>query len=262
MLVVDRVVKRFVHSGQGAALDGVSLELAAGEFATVVGSNGAGKTTLLHVIAGGLLPDEGRVVVDGHEVTAWPQHRRAGWIGMVFQDPAAGTAGSLTVEENMVLALTAGRRRTLAPAVRPARREWVVESLRRLGMGLEQRLHVAVRHLSGGQRQALALLMAAARQPRVLLLDEHTASLDPQAAEAVLELTRQLVRDLGLTTLMVTHNLKHALTMGDRTVIMHRGRVVLDLRGERRRRMDVGDLAEAFRHACHEVLADDQMILA
>lgn len=262
MLRVERVVKRFAQSAQSAALDGVSLELAPGEFATVVGSNGAGKTTLLQVIAGSVAPDEGRVLVAGQEVTPWPQHRRAGWVGMVFQDPGAGTAGSLTVEENMVLAVTAGRRRTLLPAVRPGRREWVVHSLRMLGMGLEHRLDAPVRTLSGGQRQALALLMAAARRPRLLLLDEHTASLDPQAAEAMLHLTQQLVRDLRLTALMVTHNLKHALTVGDRTIIMHRGRVVLDLRGAERRRMDVADLAEAFRRACHEVLADDHLILA
>lgn len=244
------------------ALDGISLSLAEGEFVTVVGSNGAGKSTLLNVVAGSVLPDQGQVFIDGHDVTDWPEHRRAAFIGRVFQDPRAGTAGSLTVEENMVLAMTRGAPRGLAPALRPARRRAIVEALSRLGMGLERRLHVPVAHLSGGQRQALAVLMATIRSPRLLLLDEHTAALDPRAAETVLALTRQVVAERRLTTLMVTHNLKHALTVGDRTLLMHEGRIVLDLAGEQRQRMGVHDLMEAFRRACGDSALDDELILS
>lgn len=258
-------IRKVFHDGAldaRPALDGVSLSLVEGEFVTVVGSNGAGKSTLLNVVAGTVLPDQGQVFVDGRDVTAWPEHRRASFIGRVFQDPRAGTAGSLTVEENMVLAMTRGMPRGLAPALRPARRKVIVEALASLGMGLERRLDVPVAHLSGGQRQALAVLMATIRSPRLLLLDEHTAALDPRAAETVLALTRRVVAQHRLTTLMVTHNLKHALTVGDRTLLMHEGRIVLDLSGEQRRRMSVHDLMEAFRSACGDGALDDELILS
>lgn len=265
MLRLTGITKTFKESGSvedRPALAGVSLVLRAGEFATVVGSNGAGKSTLLNVVAGTVTPDAGRILVDGEDVTTWPEHRRAAFIGRVFQDPRAGTAGSLTIEENMVLAMTRGTRRGLSPALTRARRAVIVETLASLGMGLEHRLETPVAHLSGGQRQALAVLMATVRAPKLLLLDEHTAALDPRAAETVLELTRQVVARQGLTTLMVTHNLRHALSIGDRTLIMHEGRIVLDLAGEARRSMDVKDLMEAFRRACGESALDDRLVLS
>ncbi len=265
MLRLSGITKTFREGGAvdgRPALDGVSLVLRAGEFVTVVGSNGAGKSTLLNVVAGTVMPDAGQVHVDGQDVTGWPEHRRAAFIGRVFQDPRAGTAGSLTIEENMVLAMTRGIRRGLAPALTRARRAAITEALATLGMGLEHRLETPVSHLSGGQRQALTVLMATVRAPKLLLLDEHTAALDPRAAETVLELTRQVVARQGLTTLMVTHNLRHALTVGDRTLLMHEGRIVLDLAGEARRGMDVADLMEAFRRACGESALDDRLVLS
>ena len=265
MLRLVGVYKSFRDGGVAdarPALAGVSLNLGEGEFATVVGSNGAGKSTLLNVVAGTVVPDRGQVLVDGQDVTAWPEHRRAAFIGRVFQDPRAGTAGSLTVEENLVMAMTRGLRRGLRRALDRRRRQAIVEALAQLGMGLERRLDTPVAHLSGGQRQALAVLMATLRAPKLLLLDEHTAALDPRAAETVLALTRQVVRQGRLTTLMVTHNLRHALAEGDRTLLMHEGRIVLDLSGEARRRMSVGDLMEAFRRACGESALDDELVLS
>ncbi|MEW6045740.1 MAG: ATP-binding cassette domain-containing protein [Bacillota bacterium] len=264
MLRLVQVQKAFHDTSPDTrpALAGVSLHLTEGEFATLVGSNGAGKTTLLNVVAGSLLPDSGRVVIDGRDVTDWPEYRRSAFIGRVFQDPRAGTAGTLTVEENMVLAMTRGSRRGLALALQASRRREIAAALARLGMGLERRLQTPVNHLSGGQRQALAILMATMhRGTRLLLLDEHTAALDPQAAETVLELTRELVAASRLTTLMVTHNLKHALSLGDRTLLMHQGRIVLDLRGNQRRRMTLQGFMEAFRQACGEAALDDELVL-
>ena len=228
------------------ALDGVHLTLAAGEFLTVIGSNGAGKSTMLNTIAGKLTPDSGRVVLDGVDVTKQPDHRRAGQIGRVFQDPLAGTAPEMTIEENLSLAYSRGRRRGLRKGVTRAKREFFAQELASLELGLERRLTMKVGLLSGGQRQALSLLMATFSEPKILLLDEHTAALDPQRAELVTRLTAEAVERHRLTTVMVTHNMEQALQVGTRLVMMHEGRVVVDIAGERKERATVADLLSAF----------------
>ena len=228
------------------ALNAVDLDIAPAEHVVIVGSNGAGKSTLLNLVCGRYLPDVGSVSLDGEVVTDQPEHQRARRIGRVFQDPLAGTAAPMTIEENLALAerRSSGRR---FRRMRSSDREQHREQLSRLGMGLEDRLGNQVGSLSGGQRQALALLMAAVSKPDLLVLDEHTAALDPGAAERVLTLTNELVADEGLTTLMITHNMEHAVSTGDRTVMMHRGSVLFDVFGAERYEMTVGHLVERFR---------------
>ncbi len=235
-----------VGSEKVVALGGVDLALAEGEFVTVIGSNGAGKTSLLNVIAGSALPDEGRVRLRGRDVTAWPTHRRARWIGRVFQDPRQGTAAHLTVAENLALALRKGRKGLRFALTRP-RRVALRSELARLGVGLEDRLGESVACLSGGERQALTVLMATLSRPALLLLDEHTAALDPVNAERVLALTERLVRDGGIATLMVTHRMDQALAMGDRLVMLHKGRVLFDLPAAEKRALGVEGLVSLFR---------------
>jgi putative tryptophan/tyrosine transport system ATP-binding protein len=213
------------------ALRGIDLRLDEGEFVTVVGSNGSGKSTLLNTIAGVHFPDRGRVTIAGRDVTCEPEHRRAGLIGRVFQNPLDGTAATMRVEENLALALRRGQRRGLARGVGEDRRRTFRAALEPLEMGLEKRLHATVGLLSGGQRQALTLLMATLARPRVLLLDEHTAALDPAAAAQIEALTARLVAEQGLTTLMVTHNMQQALRLGSRTLMLHQGEIGLDLAG-------------------------------
>ncbi|GAB4307400.1 MAG: ABC transporter ATP-binding protein [Candidatus Bipolaricaulota bacterium] len=241
-----------------SALAGVEFALAEREFVTVIGSNGAGKTTLLNVIAGGARPDQGKVYLLGRDVTGWPTHRRARWIGRVFQDPRQGAAPSLTVAENLALASRKGRRGLRFPLTR-RRRTVVQEALAGLGMGLEERLSERVACLSGGERQALAVLMATLAQPRLLLLDEHTAALDPANAERVLAVTEDLVRAGGLATLMVTHRMDQALACGDRLVMLHRGRILLDLPSTEKRALAVEDLVRLFRQ---EGCAEDELLLS
>ncbi len=241
-----------------SALAGVDFALAEREFVTVIGSNGAGKTTLLNVIAGGARPDRGKVYLLGRDVTGWPTHRRARWIGRVFQDPRQGAAPCLTVAENLALASRKGRRGLRFPLTR--RRCTVLqEALAGLGMGLEERLSERVACLSGGERQALAVLMATLAQPRLLLLDEHTASLDPANAERVLAVTADLVRARGLATLMVTHRMDQALALGDRLVMLHQGRILLDLPSAEKRALAVEDLVRLFRQ---EGCAEDELLLS
>ena len=228
------------------ALDKVFLDLAPSEHVVIVGSNGAGKSTLLNLVCGRYLPDTGNILLDGEVVTDQPEHQRARRIGRVFQDPLAGTAGPMTIEENLALAerrLYGRRFRRIRGDQRTRQRE----NLSRLGLGLEDRLSNRVDSLSGGQRQALALLMASVSQPDLLVLDEHTAALDPGAAERVLRITNELVSDEGLTTLMITHNMDHAVSTGDRTVMMHRGSVLFDVHSEERAAMTVSDLVDRFR---------------
>jgi len=228
------------------ALDSISLRIARSEHVVIVGSNGAGKSTLLNLVCGRFLPDTGRILIDGEAVTDQAEHQRARRIGRVFQDPLAGTAGTMTIEENLALA----ERRSTGRRFRRIRRTQTDhhrEQLARLGLGLEERLSNQVDSLSGGQRQALALLMASISKPDLLVLDEHTAALDPGAAERVLRLTNELVAEEGLTTLMITHNMEHAVSTGDRTVMMHRGSVLFDLSGDERTKMTVTDLVERFR---------------
>jgi putative ABC transport system ATP-binding protein len=243
------------------ALREIDLSVPAGQFVTIVGSNGAGKSTLLSTIAGVDPAMGGRIELDGVDLTRQPEHARAALIGRVFQNPLQGTAADMTVEQNLAVALMRGRARRLGPGVTAARRAEFRAALARLGLGLEERLVARVGTLSGGQRQALTLLMATLTRPRLLLLDEHTAALDPVTAARVIELTDVLVREAGLTALMVTHNLQHALQVGDRTLMMDRGRIALDLEGQPRRGAGPEDLVRAFRELRDEPILDDHLLL-
>lgn len=244
------------------ALWGIDLTVSTGEFVTVIGSNGAGKTTLFNVIAGVLLPNQGTVTIDGGNVTSWPEHRRASLVGRVFQDPLMGTAASMTIAQNLTLALLRNERLRLRTGVTGERTALFQEWLEPLGLGLERRLDARVSLLSGGQRQALTLLMAAMAHPKVLLLDEHTAALDPGTAIKILELTDRIVGEQKLTTLMITHNMQQALNHGQRTLMMDGGRIVLDLDGDERAHMTVPELVAKFSQVRQEALTDERMLLA
>lgn len=248
MLSVTDVSKTFFPGtvNERKALDRLSLTLAEGEFVTVIGSNGAGKSTLLNAAAGRLLVDSGVIEIDGRNVNKLADHKRAKYVGRVFQDPLAGTAPNLTVEENLSLALQRGQRRGLGPGLTKKRRVMFVEELGSLELGLEDRLTAKVGLLSGGQRQALSLLMAGFTQPRIMLLDEHTAALDPQRAELVTNLTERIVEQGGLTTLMVTHNMEQAIRLGDRLVMMHEGRIVYEADAETKAKLTVQELLTEF----------------
>jgi putative ABC transport system ATP-binding protein len=228
------------------ALQGIDLALEQGAFVIVLGTNGSGKSTLLNAVAGSFLPDQGSIRLAGQDITRWPEHRRATLIGRVFQNPFSGTAPSMTVVENLALAAHRTHQGGLDRALSRHGRREVVEQVERLGTGLEDRLDTPIGLLSGGQRQALTLLMATFERPQLLLLDEHTAALDPRGAEQVLRLTQEIVSRLRLTTLMVTHSLPQAVRLGDRVLMMHRGRVVHDWSGIRKRRLRVDDLLATF----------------
>jgi putative ABC transport system ATP-binding protein len=263
MLAATDVTKRFNAGSvnEVTALRGVSLRLDDGEFVTVIGSNGAGKSTLLNTLAGVYPPDEGRIELDGRDVSGLREYERATWIGRVFQNPLDGTAASLRVEENLALALQRGARRGLSRGVTVVRRRHFRQELAKLGLGLEQRLDQPVGLLSGGQRQALALLMATLVRPRVLLLDEHTAALDPAAAQDVEALTVRLINEDRLTALMVTHNMQQALRVGTRTLMLHAGEIVFDVARQERSRMTVQDLVDRFRATRQQALVDDELLL-
>ncbi|CAM4125741.1 ABC transporter ATP-binding protein [Kerstersia similis] len=243
------------------ALQGLSLDIPAGQFVTVIGSNGAGKSTFLNTVSGELTVDEGSIHIGDQDVTRMPVWTRATQVARVFQDPLAGTCEDLTIEENMALAHRRGRGRGFARAVDNSGRELYRERLATLGLGLENRLTDRIGLLSGGQRQAVSLLMAALQPSRILLLDEHTAALDPRTADFVLQLTVRIVADYGLTTMMVTHSMRQALDVGDRTVMLHQGKVVLDVSGEERRGMDVRDLLSMFERVRGESVDDDALLL-
>ncbi|MEP7160125.1 MAG: ABC transporter ATP-binding protein [Dermatophilaceae bacterium] len=228
------------------ALDGVSLDLEAGEFVTIIGSNGAGKSTLLNHVSGMLKPDSGSVRIGGRDVTKLGDHARARWIGQVFQNPQQGTAPDLTIEQNLAIAYLRGSSRGLGRGVTKERRERFAEELKSLEQGLENRLTARVGLLSGGQRQSLSLLMATFSEPEILLLDEHTAALDPQRAALVVRLTKELVQRHQPTTLMVTHNMEQALHLGDRLIMMHEGQIIAELSGERKKKARVQTLLDAF----------------
>ena len=251
MLSITHAHKTFYAGtpNERRALSDVTLDLATGDFVTIIGSNGAGKSTLLNVIAGSLPLDAGTVTIDGTDVTRQPEYQRAGLIARVFQDPAAGTAPHLSIEQNLAVALDRGRRHTLSPGLTRARREQFRAELATLELGLEDRMKHRVGLLSGGQRQALSLLMASFTQPHVLLLDEHTAALDPERAELVLTLTAQVIADHGLTALMVTHNMDHALRLGNRLVMMHEGRIIRTLDAADKAQAHVSDLLDMFADA-------------
>lgn len=243
------------------ALDGIDLTIDAGEFVSVIGSNGAGKSTLLSAIAGDVAPSAGRILIDGADVTRQSTAGRSARVARVFQDPLAGSCGQLTVEENLALAVARGTRRGLGHALGGARRALFRERVAALGLGLEMRLHNKMALLSGGQRQALALVMATLAKSSVLLLDEHTAALDPGMAEFVTDLTRRTVEEHHLTTLMVTHSMRQALDLGTRTVMLHEGKVVLDVKGEERAGLTVGALVAMFRRQRGETIDDDALLI-
>lgn len=243
------------------ALRGVDLTVSEGEFLTVIGSNGAGKSTSLNVMAGLFKPSTGKVTIDGKDMTEWPVHKRARFISRVFQDPKMGTCEDLSILENFALARARTQPRGLRKAVTSNIRHDAAERLSVLGLGLENRLDDKVGLLSGGQRQAVSLLMATTGETRVLLLDEHTAALDPKTADFVLELTKQVVAELKLTAVMVTHSMAQALHTGDRTVMFHRGKIVFDAQGQERDAMEVADLLALFKREQGEELADDSLLL-
>ena len=243
------------------ALDGVSLTLRDGDFVSVIGGNGAGKSTLLNAVAGTWLVDSGTIAIDGVNVTRLPEHKRARFIGRVFQDPMMGTAATMQIEENLALALRRGKRRTLRVGITAAERDQYRELLKILDLGLEERLTTKVGLLSGGQRQALTLLMATLQKPKLLLLDEHTAALDPKTAAKVLDTTERIIQRDHLTTLMITHNMRDAIAHGNRLIMMYDGRIVVDISGEEKRRLTVEDLLALFEKASGQALASDRMLL-
>ena len=243
------------------ALRGMSLDIPTGQFVTVIGSNGAGKSTFLNAISGDQSVDKGSISIDGLDVTRQPVWARAQRVARVFQDPMAGTCEDLTIEENMALAQERGAKRGLRSAVKASLRDTFRERLSTLGLGLENRLSDRIGLLSGGQRQAVSLLMAALQPSRILLLDVHTAPLAPRTADFVLQLTARIVAENKLTTMMVTHSMRQALDVGQRTVMLHQGQVVLDVSGEQRQRMDVADLLHMFEKVRGEQLADDALLL-
>jgi len=242
-------------------LKGIELTIEEGEFVTVIGGNGAGKSTLLNVLAGEVTPEPGRVMIGERDVTRLPAHKRADLVARVYQDPLAGTCASLTLEENMALAFARGRNRYLGRALNNSLRNRLRENLARLGLGLENRLHDSIGLLSGGQRQAVSLLMAALQPMEILLLDEHTAALDPRIARFVLELSADIIREQRLTALMVTHSMRQALDVGSRTLMMDQGTVAFDVKGEQRAGLDVPDLLKLFEHARGEQVDDDSLLL-
>lgn len=264
MLEIRELRKTFALGtiNEHIALDGIDLTVADGDFVTILGSNGAGKSTLFGAIAGTFLPDSGSIRLDGLDITCQPEYKRARMIGILFQDPMKGTAPDMTIEENLTLAYTHGHRHPLAPAVRKKDAAYLRERLAAFGMGLEDRMKMKVGLLSGGQRQAMTLLMATIAQPKLLLLDEHTAALDPAAAEKVLDVTCRIVREQHLPTLMITHNMASALALGNRTLMMDQGRVILDLAGETRARMRVEDLLKLYSDKKGQALSTDRMLLS
>lgn len=248
MLDIEAVTKTFFRGtvNERLALRDVSLRLDPGDFVTIIGSNGAGKSTLLNIVSGRYRADIGRVTIDGEDVTKLPDYRVAKHVSRVFQDPMAGTAPHLSIEENLALAWSRGRGRGLGPALSAKKRRMFRDVLAPLEQGLENRLHAKVGLLSGGQRQALSLTMATFSNPKVLLLDEHTAALDPKRAALITQITRELVERQKLTTLMVTHNMEQALSMGNRLIMMHEGRIIFELAGDEKKNASVASLLEEF----------------
>ncbi|MGD9332985.1 MAG: ATP-binding cassette domain-containing protein [Desulfobacterales bacterium] len=263
MIRVEGYTQYFHRGGvnEVRALDQIQLHLAKGDFVTLIGSNGAGKSTLLNGLAGVHLPDAGAMFIGGRDVTRWPEHQRAAYIGRVFQDPLVGTCASLSIEQNMALARQRGQRRGLRLGVKRGERDFFKEQLRILGLGLEDRLKASVGLLSGGQRQALTMLMATLIKPEVLLLDEHTAALDPKTAQQILELTDRMVRAKQLTSLMVTHNMAQALAYGNRLMMLHQGRIILDVRGQAKAALTVDDLLKQFYRLQGETFSLDRALL-
>ena len=263
MLELKNIYKTF-NAGtvnEKQALKGIDLTLEDGDFVTVIGGNGAGKSTMLNAIAGVWPVDEGQIIIDGKDVTKLPEHKRAAFLGRVFQDPMNGTAATMGIEENLALALRRGQSRTLRAGIKASEREVYKRLLSTLGLGLEDRLTSKVGLLSGGQRQALTLLMATLKKPKLLLLDEHTAALDPKTAAKVLETTEMIVNRDHLTTLMITHNMKDAIAHGNRLIMMMEGKIILDIRGEEKKKLTVEDLLHKFEEVSGEEFTNNKAIL-
>ena len=263
MLDIQNIYKTFNPGtvNEKRALRGVTLHLDEGDFVTVIGGNGAGKSTTLNAVAGVWPVDSGKIVIDGVDVTGLPEHKRAKYIGRVFQDPMTGTAATMQIEENLALARRRGKSRTLRSGITKAERDEYRELLKMLDLGLEERMTAKVGLLSGGQRQALTLLMATLQKPKVLLLDEHTAALDPKTAAKVLATTDRIVNKDHLTTLMITHNMKDTIAHGNRLVMMNEGQIVLDIRGEEKKHLTVEDLLHQFEKVSGQEFASDKALL-
>lgn len=263
MLHVENVSKTFFPGtiNEKRALQNLSLHLASGDFATVIGGNGAGKSTTLNAIAGVFPVDKGKIIIDGEDITKKPEHKRAKYIGRVFQDPMLGTAAGMMIEENLALAARRGETPGLAWSLPEAQHDRFYELLKELDLGLEDRMTAKVGLLSGGQRQALTLLMASLKKPKLLLLDEHTAALDPKTAAKVLALTEKIVTRDQLTTLMITHNMRDALRYGNRLIMLHNGRVIIDVQGEEKKHLQIADLLEMFEQASGAEMASDRLLL-
>ena len=264
MLEIKNLTKVFNGGtvNEKIALRDLSLHLNPGDFVTVIGGNGAGKSTMLNCVAGAYPVEEGQILIDGVDVTALPEYKRAAFIGRVFQDPMMGTAATMQIEENLALAARRGKPRTLRPGITKAEREEYRQQLKILDLGLDERLTAKVGLLSGGQRQALTLLMATLRKPKLLLLDEHTAALDPKTAAKVLEATQKIVEKDNLTTLMITHNMRDAIAYGNRLIMMYDGRVGVDVSGEEKKKLTVEQLLNLFSQASGSDEVNDKMILS
>ena len=244
------------------ALDGVNLKLNSGDFVTIIGGNGAGKSTTLNAIAGVWPIDQGKIIVDGVDITRLSEHKRAVYLGRVFQDPMTGTASTMSIEENMAIAARRGEHRGFRWSISRKEREFYKEQLKELDLGLEERLTTKVGLLSGGQRQAITLLMASLKKPKLLLLDEHTAALDPKTAAKVLEISDKIIQEHNLTAMMVTHNMKDAIVHGNRLIMMHEGKVIYDVAGEEKKKLHVSDLLAKFEEVSGGEFANDRMMLA
>ena len=263
MLKIENVFKTFNPGtvNEKKALQGLNLHLKPGEFVTVIGGNGAGKSTMLNTVAGVFSVESGRILIDGVDVTHLPEYKRAKYIGRVFQDPMMGTAATMQIEENLALAARRGKPRTLRSGITRQEREYYREQLKILDLGLEDRMTAKVGLLSGGQRQALTLLMATLQKPKLLLLDEHTAALDPKTADKVLEATEKIVKKDKLTTMMITHNMRDAIAHGDRLIMMYDGHIVVDVSGEEKKNLTVEQLLNLFSQASGSDEVDDKLVL-
>ena len=263
MLHVDNIFKTFFPGtiNEKKALQGLSLHLEPGDFVTVIGGNGAGKSTMLNAIAGVFPIDKGSIIIDGEDITKKPEHKRAKYIGRVFQDPMLGTAAGMQIEENLSIAARRGERPGFAWSLPEEQHNRFYELLKELDLGLENRMTAKVGLLSGGQRQALTLLMATLKKPKLLLLDEHTAALDPKTAAKVLDLTEKIVTRDNLTTLMITHNMRDALRYGNRLIMLHNGRVIIAVKGEDKKHLEIPDLLEMFEKASGAEMASDRLLL-
>ena len=264
MLELKNITKIFNADtvNEKVALNGLSLTLNDGDFVTVIGGNGAGKSTMLNAIAGTFPVDEGNIVIDGTDITKQPEHKRAKFIGRVFQDPMTGTAADMWIEENMAVAMRRGRSRGMQWAIKDSERKVYRNMLKTLDLGLEDRLSTKVGLLSGGQRQAITLLMASMNSPKLLLLDEHTAALDPKTAAKVLDITERIVNENKLTTLMITHNMRDAIRLGNRLIMMHEGKIIYEVSGEEKKKLEVADLMALFSKASSGEFANDRMLLS